>query len=348
MNNTKPHIVFLTPGFAVSEEDSTTIPALQIYLKAFVKEKPEIKVTLISFQFPFTNKAYNWNGINIIPLNGRNSKLKRLFIWRNATAVLNEIHSKKPITTIHSFWIGECSFIGEKFAVKNKLKHVITAMGQDVIKNKYIWFLKSQKSKIITLSENQNAVLATNYNLKSQIIPWFIDEKSFPDVENKKIDILGVGSLNRIKNYPSFIEVIRELVKIIPEIRVEIIGEGTEYFKIKKLIENYQLQNTIKLVGQLPRMEVLQKMSQSKILLHTSKYESFGFVFPEALYSGMNIISYNVGSAKKSKKWLVCKNHNEMTLACKDLLTDYNDDKKRLLIYPEKKTISAYLKLYYE
>ena len=62
------HIVFLTPGFAESEKDSTTIPALQVYLKNLKKKLPKTKMTIITFQFPFINKVYDsiWkDGLNL-------------------------------------------------------------------------------------------------------------------------------------------------------------------------------------------------------------------------------------------------------------------------------------------
>ena len=99
-------------------------------------------------------------------------------------------------------------------------------MGQDVYKyNKYAFNLRKSNTKIITLSQNHSDVLLKNHNLNSEIIPWSIDSNNFPDLEENKIDILGVGSLNKIKNYPLFIKIIAELAKEKPNLKVEIIGK---------------------------------------------------------------------------------------------------------------------------
>jgi len=71
------HIVFLSPGFAQNEQDTTTIPAIQIYLKVLKQLHPELKITIIAFQFPFTTEKYKWFGCEVIPLNGRNLKSKK-------------------------------------------------------------------------------------------------------------------------------------------------------------------------------------------------------------------------------------------------------------------------------
>ncbi|NHN27439.1 glycosyltransferase [Flavobacterium jejuense] len=347
MNFDTKHIVILTPGFAASEEDSTTIPAMQVYLKTLIKATPKLNITIISFQFPFTTQTYNWNGITVIPLNGKNSKIKKLFIWHKANRVLKKLNLENPISVLHSFWIGECSFLGDKFAENNKLKHIVTAMGQDVCKkNRYVFHLRKSKSKIITLSQNHHDILLVNHHLESEIIPWFIDKNDFPNLKENKIDILGVGSLSKIKNYPLFIQIIREVVKEKPELKVEIIGEGKAYFKIKRMIKTHNLQNTITLTGKLSRIKVLEKMSESKILVHTSTYESFGFIFAEALYAGMHIISFDVGARKSIEEWYICSTLEMFKITCLNIINKIENKKTRIVLNCPENTINLYSNLY--
>lgn len=348
MNNTNQHIVFLTPGFAESEDDSTTIPALQVFLKSMRKALPNARLTLLTFQFPFTKKRYDWHGIEVIPLNGKNKRLKKLRTWRKATKTLQKLHKTQKIDTIHSFWIGECARIGEKFAKKHNINHVVTVMGQDAsIKNSFGKHLLNSNSKIVTLSENHEKALHENYELNSTIIPWHLDVSEFPELQKNTIDILGVGSLNTIKNYGDFIDVISAIAKTHKNLNVTIIGDGNERSEIETKIKNLQLENTITLLGVLPRTEVFTKMSQSKILLHTSMYESFGFVFLEALYSGMQIVSHNVGLAKTNENWHVCERKIDLIEACEQVLSEENLQKKRITLSSETETINAYLSLYH-
>jgi len=348
MNNTNSHIVFLTPGFAESEDDSTTIPALQVFLKSIRKALPNAKLTALTFQFPFTKKKYDWHGIEVIPLNGQNKRLKKLWTWKKALKKLHKLHSVQKIDTIHSFWIGECSRIGQQFSEKHGINHVVTVMGQDAsIKNSYAKNLIDSKTKMVTLSENHKAELLKTYNLDSTIISWHLDVSEFPALQENTIDILGVGSLNTIKNYSDFIEVISAIAKTHKNLNITIIGDGALRNELEIKIKNLALENTITLLGKLPRTEVLAKMSQSKILLHTSNYESFGFVFLEGLYSGMQLVSYDVGLAKTSAHWNVCNSKTELIEACKTLLLASNTPKKRMELSSEQKSINAYLSLYH-
>lgn len=349
MNTEGSHIVFLTPGFAESEMDSTTIPALQVYLKSLRKALSNTKMTVLTFQFPFSNKTYDWHGIKVIPLKGSNKRYKKLYTWKKALQSLKEINSKKPITTIHSFWIGECSLIGNRFLKKHSIKHITTVMGQDVnIGNRYVKSLINTSTKVITLSENQKIKLFENYGVDSTIIPWHLDTESFSELQNISIDILGVGSLNKIKNYSVFINIIDGLAKTTPKLKVEIIGEGKMRIQLEKTIKERHLINNITLIGKLPREQVLKKMSQAKLLLHTSTYESFGFVFLESLYAGMQIVSFNVGIAKAIPEWQICKSKKEMEEACKLILSAPKKEKKRIRLIQEDTCVSSYIKLYNE
>lgn len=346
MNFSNKHIVFLTPGFAQNEQDTTTIPALQEYIFALKNEEPQLKITIIAFQFPFNNKSYNWHNCTIIPLNGKNSKLKKIFVWQKAYSTLKKIHQECPIGILHSFWIGECSLIGQYFTTKKNINSIVTAMGQDVFKNKYALFLNKNTTKIVTLSKNHHDELFKNYNIESKIIPWGITKKRFLNSTIKTIDIIGVGSLITLKNYELFIDVIFEINKN-TSLKIILIGDGTEKEKLQEKIKRLNLENTITLTGLLSYQKTLEYLSKAKVLLHTSNYESFGMIFPEALESKTFIVSKNVGCAFSMKNWIITETKEEMILACRKALTMHFSE-KHLNPYVVEKTVENYLKLYNE
>lgn len=347
MKNNKKHIVFLTPGFPKSEKDTITIPALFVYINAFKEAfSKTYDITIISFQYPFSKKKYQWNEIDIIPLNGGNKKSKKISTWFLAYNTLMSLHKKEPIECIHSFWLGECSFIGQIFTSKNKIPHILTLMGQEgrkktIFKN----FINNSKTTIISLSENQSKIIQKKLNYTSQVIPWFINTNEFPNIEPKSIDILGVGSLNYVKNYDAFISIIFQLKNLYPKINAEILGEGDLHRELQYKIDRLGLRENIKLLGLMPRKKVLEKMSCSNILLHTSIYESFGYVFLEALFSGMRIVSNDVGISRESEEWKVCTDETEMIQACSYYMK-LPKIKQRITLYNKEDCLVPYQKLY--
>jgi glycosyltransferase involved in cell wall biosynthesis len=154
-----------------------------------------------------------------------------------------------------------------------------------------------------------------------------------------------VGALIPVKNFKLFIEIIAELKKHFPAVNCLLIGEGIEKHEIEFLIEKNNLKNNIFLTGHIPREEVLTYMKRSKILLHTSDFESFGYVIVEALASGCYVVCKNVGCAKESGKITIANNFSEFTTAVLNILnknSDYNPE----LLYPLQDTVSSYMNLY--
>ena len=65
--------IILSPGFAASENDSICLPMQQQFVRKLAVQYPHLKLVVLTFQYPFHNKVYNWYGVNIIPFNGRNA-----------------------------------------------------------------------------------------------------------------------------------------------------------------------------------------------------------------------------------------------------------------------------------
>ncbi|NJM80179.1 MAG: glycosyltransferase [Flavobacterium sp.] len=316
MENKLNHIVFLIPGFAQNEQDSTTIPAIQLYIKALKNQHPEFQITIITFHFPYTNEKYNWHNCEVIPLNGCNIKWKQAYVWYKAYKVLSEINKKNPISIVHSFWLNECTFIGNIFSKNKNIKHICTSIGQDVLKEKfYFKIFPLKKTVLICESTIQKKIFLTKNKYNPKVVSWGIDTNDFIFNANKTIDIIGVGSLIPIKNFQLFIDIIYEVNKITP-VKTMIIGEGFEKEMIQKKIKELKLENVITLTGLLNYRGTLSNISKSKILLHTSNHEGFGMIFAEALQCKTMVVSKEVGCAYSSENWHICTSKEEMIAAC--------------------------------
>jgi glycosyltransferase involved in cell wall biosynthesis len=347
LENKQTHIVFLTPGFAQNEQDTTTIPAIQLYIKALKKQQPEIKISILTFQFPFTKQKYNWHNCDVIPLDGSNKKWKQAYVWYKAYNVLREINKKNPIHILHSFWLGECALIGNIFSKNKNIKHICTSIGQDVLKEKFYFKLFPLKKTVLICESNvQKKIFLTQNKYKPKVVSWGINTNDFIDNTNKTFDIIGVGSLIPVKNFQLFIEVIYELDKIYP-VNTMIIGEGFEKELLHKKIKELQLENVITLTGLLNYKETLSNISKSKILLHTSNHEGFGMIFAEALQCKAMIVSKEVGCSFVSKNWQIGNSKNEMIAAClKSLTVSFSETEKNPFLI--EKTVENYLKVYNE
>ncbi len=344
------HILFITPGFPVDENDTTCLPMVQEFLKGFLNLHPEIIFTVVSLHYPYHTNPYLWKGINVIPLSGSNVKgFGKLMLWRKAIKKVCEISSEYKIDLVHSLWIAEATLVAIRAAKKKSIPCVTTLMGQDVLPdNNYLPFIDFNHLKLVALCELQAEVLWKTAGRKvNSVIPWGISEQNYGLNKERNIDILGVGSLIPLKNYSLFISIINLLVKYFPELKTEIIGNGIEREHLDELITKLNLEKNIKLTGELPHNEIMRRMQNAKILLHTSSYEGFGYVFAEALSNGMYIVSKNVGAASGSDKWKIGETEEQLSLAIQNTLKSKMSF-EAINIFSIYNTVDSYLNFYNE
>jgi glycosyltransferase involved in cell wall biosynthesis len=318
MLSTPCHIVFITPGFARDETDTTSVSYLQVYFKAL--QNKGFKISIITLHYPSTNTVYKWNNCDVYSF-AKYAKWQKPILWLKAIRTIVSINKQEPISALHSFWLGECAMVGHLAAKRIRVKHLNTLMGQDVLQgNKFCKILPIKRMNLVTLSSFHQQVFLKNYQIQTPIVFFGTNKKDVIKNEIKAIDFIGVGSLIPIKNYSLFIDVIHEINKTIP-VSAIIIGEGEEFDLLAKKIKDLKLENVIKLLGLLNNDLVLRYLAQSKVLLHTSNHEGFGMIFAEALQQETMVVSTPVGSIFESPNVMLANNKSDLVKSCQVMLT---------------------------
>jgi 1,2-diacylglycerol 3-alpha-glucosyltransferase len=348
MTDTPQHIVFLTPGFADGEDDDVCTPYHQIMFRA-MHARAGVTVSVIAFQYPYIKRVFTWHGMKVYACGGNNKRLtKHLKTWRQAKTYFEQIHSENPVTQLNAMWAGECGHVGRQLASKFKLPLVISVMGQDAKKiPRYLRNGANPNIKITANSQFHAGVVEAQLKRPvNAIIPHGIDPKDRLEQElPRDIDVLGVGALIALKNYDEFLNIIKKLIEQRGVIKACIVGSGPENAALLKRAGELKVRDSIEFTGQLSRRETLKYMRRSKVLLHPSSYESFGFVFVEALQQGVPVVSKAVGFATEASHWKVCKKTDEMIAAVSDFLEHPLADDPVILQTAEQ-TVDQYLALY--
>lgn len=291
-------LVILTPGFAADETDSTCVPSLQVFVKAFKRLYPDTEVIILAFHYPYRKDYYTLFGAKIYSFNGKNrGKLFKLITWRKVWNKLKELHRLHPDMQLLSFWLDECGFVGENFSRRCHVNHKIWMLGQDAkAGNRFYYRTKPSASSLISVSETMSDRFFENYGIRPQYtVPIGIDISSFEVTEpnrERDIDVVGVGSLTTLKRYHLFVEAIKNLKQIKPDIKAVVCGKGPEHQSLQSLIEKYNLQENVTLKGEVPADQVFKIMQRSKVFLHPSSYEGFSSAVTEAFYAGCEVVSY--------------------------------------------------------
>ncbi|MFT5602815.1 MAG: glycosyltransferase involved in cell wall biosynthesis [Flavobacteriales bacterium] len=296
------HIILVMPGFAVDEQDTSCVPPVQKLALELSKNLGVDALTIVAMHYPYKSCSYKWNGINVIGIGANNVGFpRRLYFWRQFKKALSTILLEKKKVRVHSFWLSEIAYLAEKWANKNEVVHSVTLMGQEVKKgNRYISRASISEEKIISLSKFQSRIIEKNYQIKPVFNLCFgIDDEVIYN-EEKSYDIIGVGSLVEIKNYDKFLKVIVEVKKILPQIKVGIVGGGNLSKIICDKAKALEVSEQIEFIGLLNREQSIAKIAQSKLLLHTSDFESLGYVFLEAIKQKVRIVSTPFGIAAEN------------------------------------------------
>ncbi len=319
-------LIVLTPGFPANEDDSTAVPAQQVFVRNLKQNFPQVNIIVLAFQYPYSASEYQWNGIKVISFGGRNrGNMFRIFNWTRVRRKLRQLNRQYHIIGLLSFWMGECALIGSRFAKKNKLRHYSWILGQDAKPwNKYFNYIEPNADELIALSDFIADEFDRNYQVRpAHVITTGIDPAMFGTHNSERdIDILGAGSLIPLKQYYLLVNIVSILHYTFPNVKAAICGKGPEMEPLKIMIKNLDLQDNVTLVGELPHIEVLKLMQRTKVFVHPSAYEGFGVVCLEALYAGAQVVSFVRPMNAAIKNWHFAYMQDDMVEIIKGLLEE--------------------------
>lgn len=348
--NARAHtIVILTPGFPGSETDTTCLPLQQSFVKHLKELFPELHIIILSFQYPFTKKTYDWFGITVHPFSGQNEGgFSRLLLRGSINKFLNNINKDYKVIGLISFWYGECALLGHRFGTKHGIKHFCWLLGQDARQgNKYPRRAALPAKELVALSEFLRDEFERNHLLQpAHLIPSGIDATEFNSQPVlRDIDLLGAGSLIPLKRYDQFLAIIAIIKKEIPGIKAMLVGDGPEKEKLQKLIFTSGLENNVLLTGEIRRPELLHLMQRTKVFLHTSSYEGFSGVCLEALAAGAHVISFCKAMNEEIDHWQIVKDPPKMIQKAMGILLNVETDHKPVCPFLITNSVKAFGKL---
>lgn len=136
------------------------------------------------------------------------------------------------------------------------------------------------ESGITNSSSVQVAAFKQKYNLENKIV---------------------IGSVSRyieLKGYRYIIAAAKIAVQKYPNLHFLFIGSGLQQDELASLISLNKLEQHITLTGRIDFNEIPTAYKSMDIFIHASEVEAFGFVFAEAMFNKVPIISTHVGAVR--------------------------------------------------
>ena len=153
----------------------------------------------------------------------------------------------------------------------------------------------------------ENMLIADTYKIdenKIKKITPGVNRKIFiPDLSVEKENIiLSIGRIQEQKGQLQTIEFLNNFKKIQNDFKCYFVGgpsgkHGNEYLhELKQTIKDFNLDKHVEFLGDLPQTEIIELFKKAKLLIHTSKFETFGLVAIEANTMGVPVLTTNNGS----------------------------------------------------
>lgn len=180
------------------------------------------------------------------------------------------------------------------------------------------------KSEIIAVGENVKKNLTDVYSLNEQnikVIYNSIEEESIEYKLVKEISeckkngnfIVGnIGRLSEQKGMLYFVKAAKEVIKKYDKVKFFIVGDGEEKLKIKKMIDEYDLDNYVMLLGYRP--DIINIMKQLDIIVLSSLWEGLPLTPIEAFSMGKTVIGTKVDGTPE----IIKNNYNGLLVEPKE------------------------------
>lgn len=275
---------------------------------------------------------------NYLELNLNKSRLSRInSIIKNI--LLGNLKLRKKIKEINPDYIYVVSPLEalEVLIAKTKYqKLLISEHGSKFGYNKIYNFIKKivyPKAYKLVVPSTMDTELYIKDGYPAVYIPHL---NTFKNNRQNKLEekvVLNIGRYTDDKQQDVLINIWYELCKTnsINNWKLHIVGKGENEEKLRKKIQQYELEDSVKLLP--PKQNVEEYFKEASIFAFTSRYEGFGMVLLEAMSFGIPCISFDCPSGprdivKNNQNGYLIKNNEKEEF--KEELSKLINDKSKL------------------
>lgn len=262
--------------------------------------------------FSFNKASYSWHQHpNITVLFEPDKKIEadkiftKLSYLKHVRVLKKEIKKFQP-DILHSHYATSYGLVG---ALSGFHPFVISCWGTDVMKfpqNNFIgkFVLKYNLKKADLLCATSNTIKKYIHQVTSKpvtVIPFGVDTNLFKPKEvsslfDKKTFVIGsIKSLEPLYNNLVLINSFVILAKKYKNLKLLIIGEGSQEAQLKDLCKEFGIESKVKFTGRIPFEKISDYFNQINVLANLSEYESFGVSVIEAMACQRPVVVTNVG-----------------------------------------------------
>lgn len=224
------------------------------------------------------------------------------------------------------------------------------------------YLLRRNKLTLVAVSQKNCEIAQQFYEVSSEKIKYVNNPVEIENYyklphNNKETVFINVSRQDVNKNQIALIRAMPEVLKLVPQARLILVGDGNQHENLKKEVQALGLENIVSLPG--AKENVAEYLAKANIYCASSHREGLPLSMLEAMASKLPVISTNVGGVpdliQNSGILVEDNNPQQLIKAMVDLATDpekcalFAENGYRIAQqFDAAKCAEAYLKIYSE
>ena len=306
------HLAFHTSPFSiVGKNDGGGMSVYVQQISKYLSENHSVTVVTGEKADSFTDKNLEFISLDIFE-SELNVEDKEIYLQEFKNKLVDSL-DLNSFDVIHAhYWLS--GLVAKEISNELNIPFIFTSHSLGIFLDGYNKE-RVDCEKIVMTSTNlvtassvfETMLIADTYKIdenKIKKITPGVDRKIFiPDLSVEKENIiLSIGRIQEQKGQLQTIEFLNNFKKIQNDFKCYFVGgpsgkHGNEYLhELKQTIKDFNLDKHVEFLGDLPQTEIIELFKKAKLLIHTSKFETFGLVAIEANTMGVPVLTTNNGS----------------------------------------------------
>ena len=306
------HLAFHTSPFSiVGKNDGGGMSVYVQQISKYLSENHNVTVVTGEKADSFTDKNLEFISLDIFE-SELNVEDKEIYLQEFKNKLVDSL-DLNSFDVIHAhYWLS--GLVAKEISNELNIPFIFTSHSLGIFLDGYNKE-RVDCEKIVMTSTNlvtassvfETMLIADTYKIdenKIKKITPGVNRKIFiPDLSVEKENIiLSIGRIQEQKGQLQTIEFLNNFKKIQNDFKCYFVGgpsgkHGNEYLhELKQTIKDFNLDKHVEFLGDLPQTEIIELFKKAKLLIHTSKFETFGLVAIEANTMGVPVLSTNNGS----------------------------------------------------
>ena len=208
------------------------------------------------------------------------------------------------------------------------------------------WGLRKNRVKIAAVSQENFLLMQQFFGIRDQRIICInngIDIDRYYREQHDLFTFINVSRQDENKNQAAIIHAFNKVNSENTKTKLILVGDGPTHLQLKKLVNDYHLEESVTLTGSVSEPELYYSMSD--VYVQSSHREAMPMSVLEALATGLPVISTDVGGIKdvvKENGFLIPDNNLDELINAMMKMTTLSEEQLHTLCEKSKEMVKMY------